>query len=103
MNHHHRQFMQYLRAGGWVKVTALPPAPRVKDLQAAVAEILGWNAPVKLASPMMASTLAVGTPVVQLAAVPHAVLVVPFQEVCAGAGDANKNRHPASRKSLPID
>jgi hypothetical protein len=38
MNQHHRQFMQYLRAGGWVKVTALPPAPRVKVKLLA----LGW-------------------------------------------------------------
>jgi hypothetical protein len=30
MNHHQRQFLQYLRGGGWVKLTALPHGPRVK-------------------------------------------------------------------------
>ena len=29
MNHRHRQFLQYLRHGGWVKVSALPDAPKV--------------------------------------------------------------------------
>ena len=43
--------------------------------------IEGWFAPVKFASPMMASTVAVGTPAVQLAAWLQEVLVVPRQEV----------------------
>jgi predicted MarR family transcription regulator len=29
MNHTQRQFLQYLRHGGWVKVSALPDAPKV--------------------------------------------------------------------------
>jgi hypothetical protein len=29
MNHPQRQFLQYLRHGGWVKVSALPDAPKV--------------------------------------------------------------------------
>jgi hypothetical protein len=38
MNHPQRQFLQYLRHGGWVKVSDLPDAPRkiVKLLN------LGW-------------------------------------------------------------
>jgi hypothetical protein len=28
MNHPQRQFLQYLRHGGWVKVSDLPDAPR---------------------------------------------------------------------------
>jgi hypothetical protein len=30
MNHHQRQFLQYLRGGGWVKVADVPDGPRVK-------------------------------------------------------------------------
>jgi hypothetical protein len=43
--------------------------------------MVGWLGPVKLASPMMASTLDVGTPLDQLLAVFQAVLVTPFQLV----------------------
>lgn len=28
-NHRERQFMEYLRAGGWVKAFSLPSSPRV--------------------------------------------------------------------------
>jgi len=57
--------------------------PTVSDLQVAVADIVGWLTPVKLASPIIASTVDVGTPAVQFDAVPQAVLVVPFQLVWA--------------------
>ena len=55
--------------------------PSVKDLQTAVAPIVGWLPPVKLASPIIASTVEVGTPLLQLDAVAQLVLVVPFQLV----------------------
>src|SRR5690242_17668437 len=64
---------------------ALTAPPTVRDLQVAVDEMVGWLTPVKLASPIMASTVGVGTPAVQLAAVDQFVLVVPFQLVCADA------------------
>lgn len=41
----------------------------------------GWYEPVKLASPIIASTVDVGTPLVQFELVDHAVDVIPFQEV----------------------
>src|SRR6266516_2050962 len=71
-----------------VSVEVFVPAPRVSDLQTETAVNAGWYVPVKLASPMIASTEAVGTPAVQLAAVAQAVLFVPFQEVCALADPA---------------
>ena len=30
MNHYQRNFMQYLRGGNWVSVTALPDSPNTK-------------------------------------------------------------------------
>jgi hypothetical protein len=59
----------------------LEPPPTVSERQLEVAETDGWKVPVKLASPTIASTVAVGTPLVQLAAVAHAVLEVPRQLV----------------------
>ena len=49
---------------------------------AALPLMVGELGPVKFASPMTASTVDEGTPAVQLAAVLHAVLVVPFHDVC---------------------
>ena len=50
-------------------------------------------APVKFASPIIASVVEVGTPAVQLVAVAQLVLVVPFQLVCAtAANDASRQR-----------
>ena len=66
-----------------VRVETFVPVPSVSERQTEVELLLGWFAPVKLASPMMASRLAVGTPAVQLAKVPQVVLDVPFHEVCA--------------------
>ena len=58
------------------------PFPMVSVLQAALVPVkIGWNAPVKLASPMMASIVDVGTPAVQFEAVCQLVLVVPFHDV----------------------
>jgi hypothetical protein len=65
-----------------VKLDAFVP-PIVRDLQVAEFEIVGWLTPVKLASPIMASTVAVGTPAVQLLALLQLVLTVPFQLVWA--------------------
>jgi hypothetical protein len=59
---------------------------------------VGWKNPVKLASPMMASTVAVGTPAVQLLAVLHAVLVVPFQLVWQNAVNGRIARAAATIK-----
>lgn len=72
-----------------LSVQTFAAAPRVRDLQVEAEEIRGWNEPVKLASPIIASTVAVGTPLVQFAAVLHAVLDVPFQDVCAVACCSN--------------
>ena len=65
-----------------VRVDAMVP-PIVSDRQEAVAVTSGCLLPVKLASPITASTVLDGTPLVQLAAVFQAVLVVPFQLVWA--------------------
>lgn len=63
-----------------VSVEAFVP-PMISDLQIAVADIVGWLAPVKLASPIMTSIVDVGTPNVQLLGLLQAVLIVPFQLV----------------------
>ena len=55
--------------------------PMVNDLQVAEADITGELATGKLISPMITSTVAEGTPLVQLVAVAQLVLVVPFQLV----------------------
>jgi hypothetical protein len=55
--------------------------PITKDLQDAAELTAGWNAPVKLASPTMASVEDVGTPALQLEAVDQALLVIPFHDV----------------------
>ena len=72
-----------------VSVQVMAPVPSVSERQtpeAPLAVRLGWFVPVKLASPMMASTVAVGTPAVQFVAVPQVVLLVPFHdEVVANA------------------
>ena len=60
---------------------ALVPLPIVKFLQVEVPFKAGWNTPVKLASPIMASTAEVGTPEVQFEAVVQLVLVTPLHEV----------------------
>ena len=68
--------------------------PRVIDLAVAALLIRGRNAPVKLELPMVTSVAAVGTPDVQFADVPQAVLDVPFQLVdCPKEGKALKSRH----------
>src|SRR5437899_366682 len=68
------------------KLDTFVPAPTVRDLQVELALRAGWLAPVKFASPMMASVPEVGTPAVQLAALFQSVLVAPAQEVtCATA------------------
>ena len=64
-----------------VSVEAILPDPMVSDLQADVLVRVGWLLPVKLASPIIASMVAVGTPAVQLEAVLQFVLVAPVQEV----------------------
>ena len=61
--------------------TDLTIPPTVSDLQEEVELTVGWLAPVKLASPMIASVDEVGTPAVQLVAVVQLVLVVPVQLV----------------------
>ena len=63
-----------------VRVDVTVP-PMVSDLHDAVAVTSGCLLPVKLASPITASTVLDGTPLVQLAAVFQAVLFVPFQLV----------------------
>src|SRR2546425_2453849 len=82
-----------------LSVHTLLPVPIVSDLQAELAERSGWLAPVKLASPIMASTEAVGTPAVQLPAVLQLLLTVPLQEVCASATQGTKT---IARKRLPV-
>lgn len=68
------------------------PVPIVNDLATAVAVMDGWLVPVKLASPMITSSVAVGIPAVQLVVLAQAVLTVPFQEVCASTFAAMRNR-----------
>src|SRR2546425_1806492 len=80
-------------------VETLLPVPMVSDLQADLAERFGWFAPVKLASPTMASTVAVGTPAVQLPGLLQSSLTVPFQEVCASAAHGTKT---IASKRLPV-
>jgi hypothetical protein len=57
------------------------PPPIVSDLQLEETFTVGWKNPVKLASPITASTVAVGTPAVQLLTLFQDVLEVPFQLV----------------------
>jgi hypothetical protein len=64
-----------------VRTETFVAAPMVSDLHEAGELILGWCVPVKLASPMIAGTVDVGTPFVQFPAVPQLVLAVPFHEV----------------------
>jgi hypothetical protein len=64
-----------------VSVETFAAFPIVIDLAVDVLEMVGWNKPVKFASPIITSFVELGTPFVQLPEVPHAVLVVPFQLV----------------------
>ena len=64
-----------------VSVDTFVPAPIVSDLHEELAVTDGWFAPVKFASPIITSTVEVGTPDVQFEAVPQEVLVIPFHEV----------------------
>ena len=61
--------------------TAFTLPPIVKEKQLLPLFIVGLTVPVKAASPIIALTVAVGTPFVQLLAVPQAVVPVPFQLV----------------------
>jgi len=65
-----------------VSVEALLP-PMVNDLQAAELLMVGCLVLVKFASPIIASTVAEGTPADQLAEFVHEVLYRPVQLVCA--------------------
>ena len=77
-----------------VRVEAFVPVPRVSDLQTELAVNVGCLVLVKFASPMMASTEAVGTPAVQLAAMLQSVLAVPFHDVWAVTA-ASESNHPS--------
>ena len=67
--------------------------PIVSDLQLADTPTTGELAAGKLTSPISTSTVAVGTPLLQLDAVAQLVLVVPLQLVCANRPVlSNKNR-----------
>jgi hypothetical protein len=86
------------------------PVPIVSDLQVDLAFIDGWFGPVKLESPMMTSRLDVGIPAVQFPAVFQSTLIVPFQEVCAAAGDADiksrpktANKNGASKRGRSVE
>src|SRR6185503_4648644 len=70
-----------VRVWSTLRVETLLPVPMVRDLQKELAERSGWKAPVKLALPMMTSTVAAGTPAVQLPAFRQSLLTVPVQEV----------------------
>ena len=72
-----------VRVWSTLRVETLLPVPIVSDLHTELWLRSGWLGPVKLASPMMASTVAVGTPFVQLAALLQSLLTVPFQAVVA--------------------
>ena len=61
--------------------TAFVLLPIVKDKQLLTLLTVGLTVPVKAKSPIIALTVAVGTPFVQLLAVPQAVVPVPFQLV----------------------
>jgi hypothetical protein len=43
MNHPQRQFLNYLRHGDWVKVSALPEAPRVIKAHGARLDRADWQ------------------------------------------------------------
>src|SRR5689334_7706770 len=58
------------------------PAPMVRDLQVPETFTVGWNDPIKFASPMITSVAELGIPAVQLEALFQDVLTVPFQLVC---------------------
>lgn len=56
----------------------------------------------KFASPIIASTVEVGTPLVQLEAVLQFVLVVPFQDVCEVAEPKAKTTKAASTSNRNV-
>ena len=63
---------------------------------AALPLMVGGFGPVKFASPMTASTVDEGTPAVQLAAVLHAVLEVPFHDVCPNVAKTGSSHAKAT-------
>lgn len=76
---------------------AVTAPPRVNDLHTAVADIVGWLTPVKFASPIIASVVAVGTPFVQFVARAQLVLIVPFQLVCENDAILHTDRNTRIR------
>ena len=76
-------FPEMVKVLSTFNVETLLPAPIVSDLHTELWLRSGWLAVMKLASPMMASTFAVGTPLVQLPALLQSLLTLPVQEVVA--------------------